>query len=195
MLVLVLYRHAMQNAMVAYPDTRKAGELECHVCDAKAACSMPQQHAAWPTRSLPNVEHEVVIANETWRKQTNCPDPSGDSRACQQQISAVSHTVSALSVFAKLPVLGLRASEPSRAERSVKAASEAQISDSVGSPPLGCGGGSKARVLPTVPRTQCKLSTLWFGHVWPRGSLLYSPGEIIDDNSMLFVLRGEARTL
>eukprot|EP00913_Durusdinium_trenchii_P000992 g915.t1 len=41
-LVLVLYRHAMQNAMVAYPETRK-----------------------------------VVIANETWRKKTGCPDPAG----------------------------------------------------------------------------------------------------------------------
>ncbi|CAJ1371824.1 unnamed protein product [Effrenium voratum] len=90
-LVLVLYRHAMQNAMVAYPDTRK-----------------------------------VVIANETWRKQTNCPDPS------------------ALSVFAKLPA--------------------PLLSDVV----------EEARPVYYRP---C--------------SLLYSPGEIIDDNSMLFVLRGE----
>lgn len=90
-LVLVLYRHAMQNAMVAYPETRK-----------------------------------VVIANETWRKQTDCPEPS------------------ALPVFAKLPA--------------------SLLADIV----------EEAKPVYYRP---C--------------SLLYSPGESIEDEAMLFVVRGE----
>lgn len=90
-LVLVLYRHAMQNAMVAYPETRK-----------------------------------VVIANETWRKKTGCPD------------------FGVLPVFNKLPA--------------------SLLSDVL----------EEARPVYYRP-----------------SSLLYSSGERVEDNSMLFVLRGE----
>eukprot|EP00438_Fugacium_kawagutii_P035199 Skav204733 [mRNA] locus=scaffold1854:107609:121016:+ [translate_table: standard] len=90
-LVLVLYRHAMQNAMVAYPETRK-----------------------------------VVIANETWRKHTECPD------------------FGVLPVFNKLPA--------------------SLLSD----------------VLEEAKPVYYRPS-----------SLLYSAGERVEDDSMLFVLRGE----
>ena len=59
-LVLVLYRHAMQNAMVAYPETRKA------------IVNPFWLFWEWLV-DLVGDRMEVVIANETWRKKTGCP--------------------------------------------------------------------------------------------------------------------------
>ena len=95
-------------------------------------------HAALSPRHV----FEVVIANETWRKQTDCPEPSGTDRLLQvsdyrqrriyslhgefDTISGSSHCIEkltppvalpALPVFAKLPAVN-RAAEPWLAVRT-----------------------------------------------------------------------------
>eukprot|EP00930_Biecheleria_cincta_P068934 TRINITY_DN56754_c0_g1_i1.p1 TRINITY_DN56754_c0_g1~~TRINITY_DN56754_c0_g1_i1.p1 ORF type:complete len:1214 (+),score=226.14 TRINITY_DN56754_c0_g1_i1:42-3683(+) len=90
-MVLVLYRHAMQNAMVDHPETRK-----------------------------------FILHNETWRSEANCPE------------------ITVLPVFAKLPT--------------------AVTSDLM---------------------EECR-------HVYYRpGSVIVAPGEIIEDDALCFILRGE----
>ena len=96
-LVLVLYRHAMQNAMIAYPETRKVrGDLH----------SKAMKHQ--PVRKFNRFQQfKVVIANETWRKQTDCPEPSGRGhrgiKPCRQRRTVIAWNSPALPVFAKLP--------------------------------------------------------------------------------------------